>query len=410
MKPRVLPLLAAVLWIGIYPAATTTATNLPTVDEIRQIKKTFALLDEWEMSCLAATDDTHTDTDAERRYLNDVVFDSPEMSDWSPYTKSRLLYEYTPNYDKTAVVLQTWDGSSISWQNTYRQLTTYLPNGNLNTSLLQTWNTDDLNWLGIADETRSYNATDNLETVTQRTLNVATDQFQNTERQLYNYNEKGFLTRIVWQTADPKQANKWYNNIQYSYAYDKAGNESLTIQQDWNNEQQMWSDARRSMLDYTQQQDVETIVAQHNKNGKWDNAHRELKSYDNDGYLLTTAQQVWNDQHQMWQSLSLEKRTYDIQSRLAQTTQLLWDSENQSWVNISQQSYVYDQNYLKVIISYYWNEVDRAWDTDSKSIFTYQIPISATQVQQQQPSSIIRSTPKETSSNSSNMPLSATNK
>jgi hypothetical protein len=66
--------------------------------------------------------------------LNDVVFDSEEMSVWTPFSKSRILYEYNTNNDKNALVLQTWDGTSTVWNNAYRQQIAYSKDGNLGTS------------------------------------------------------------------------------------------------------------------------------------------------------------------------------------------------------------------------------------------------------------------------------------
>jgi hypothetical protein len=70
------------------------------------------LLDDWELNWIY-NNETNSTTD--KRYLNDVVFDSEEMSVWTPFSKSRILYEYNTNNDKNALVLQTWDGTSTVW-------------------------------------------------------------------------------------------------------------------------------------------------------------------------------------------------------------------------------------------------------------------------------------------------------
>jgi hypothetical protein len=82
-----------------------------------------------------------------------------------------------------------------------------------------------------------------------------------------------------------------------------------------------------------------------------------------------------------------------------QTTQLLWNNDNQSWTNANQQTYIYDDNRLKAIINQYWNEIDRIWENDSKSIFTYLLPFNAAPTGYTTTNSneiIIRSTPNQT--------------
>lgn len=390
------PFTALVALLSFCSITAQAITALPSVNEIQYIKKTFSLLDEWEVNCIY----NNETADTEKKYLNDVVFDSDEVSVWTPFTKSRILYEYTPTNDKSALVLQTWDGTSTNWNNTYRQQTTYTPDGNLQAVMLNTWNSDENNWFAIYKDQYFYNRTGDIETEASQMWNIATDTWNNIERKLYNYNAKGYLTTIVTQTADAKMANMWHNKAQSVYNYDKNGNEWLIVDQVWNAEHNTWNNSQRDVIDYTPQQDVETAVVQNWENTNWDNLTRQLKSYNNEGNLITTAQQTWNEKYQMWQSLTLEKREFDTNNRIAQTTQLLWDNENQNWVNANQQTYIYDENYLKAIVSHYWNEIDRIWETDSKSVFTYLAPFSAMPSSSDNtlPNSseiIIRSTPKQ---------------
>lgn len=392
MKAIIITLVALLSWCS----TTQAATALPTIDEIQQIKKTFSLLDDWELNWIY-NNETNSTTD--KRYLNNVVFNSEEMSVWTPFSKSRILYEYNTNNDKNALVLQTWDGTSTVWNNAYRQQIAYSKDGNLQAVTLNTWNPDENTWFAIYKDTYIYTPNGSLETASSQMWNIANDNWNNTERKLYNYNVKGYLTTVVTQTPDANIPNFWHNKLQNVYNYDKNGNEWLITEQTWNNDHNTWNNAQRDVLDYTPQQDVETAIVQNWDNANWDNLIRQLKSYDNEGNLLSVAQQTWNPNYQMWESLTLEKHDFDTNGRAIQTTQLLWNNDNQSWTNANQQTYIYDDNRLKAIINQYWNEIDRIWENDSKSIFTYLLPFTATPTSNTSSSSneiIIRSTPNQT--------------
>lgn len=270
---------------------------------------------------------------------NTLTWSIEEWQNGSWIYKNKCSYTYDEHGNSLTYSSEEWQNGSLI--NKYRATNTYDEHGNLLIFLSE----QQLYgfWVGITRETRTYDSNDNMLTYLM---------------EMYNNG--------VWFKTN--------NNYRYSFTKSAKGDTVTYITEQWNNG--AWEIAGKTIETYfingsTGDSVVTRVSIAHstdyqyrstytyNKNKKrigsltekwdydekksswiWKNESRRTYTFDNDGRLLVTFRESWNND--AWNNSSRETNTYDSNGNL--TSFLSEQYFYETWVNNLKEILTYDGN------------------------------------------------------------------
>ncbi len=264
---------------------------------------------------------------------------------------------YDPVQRKEVTITQTYDPSSSSWVNNYRDTWWYDASGNNTNYLSEAW--DGSAWANDFQGTATYDGSGNRLTETYQMWNGS--GWDNLERYLYTYdahNNELTATYQYWNGSD------WENEEYDVWAYDANNNVVQWTGQYWDGS--AWVNEAREMYAYDIHGNKTYETWQEWDGSAWVNTTQILRTYDASGNMVKEQWQEWNGAG--WDDINWYLCTYDAAGHLLTEVEQEWDGS--AWVNVSQSLYSYDVSGLTTqVVDQEWD--GSAWVNDSRVLFTW---------------------------------------
>ena len=241
-----------------------------------------------------------------------------------------------------------WDKNLQAWVNKSRYLYSYDSLNNLKQEILILWDYVKGQWKDYSKKTFTYNSSGQLSSTTEQLCHDSV--WVNFNKFDYFYGNNGKLRKEIWQTWNSFNAT-WQPYSQSIYTYDANGNLTEKLQQYWISEH--WADNHKYEYRYVNNKITEMIYKfWSSDNGTWINSSREIYGYNELGFLVDHAYQMWLSGVNYWKNLDRWSWIYDKNSNLSQ--RLYYNGKVTTWVLGSQEFFYWTKvrsNYIPSLIA-----------------------------------------------------------
>lgn len=209
----------------------------------------------------------------------------------------------------------------------------------------------------------------------QQAWNSSTEVYENDSRHFYVF-ENGRQMQVVYQYWS---GTAWVNADKDVYEYDSNGNQTLSMDYNWDDVNYKWVNNSRNTYTYTNNLITERINSDWNSGtSTWDNDFRYVYSYDANGNEITYRSDDWVAGS--WVFLNKNTQTYNANNLVVNYLSQNWDNVGSAWINDSQSNYTYDANGNNTsYISQNWNSGTSTWVNSYRSEYTYDANNNRTQ-------------------------------
>lgn len=245
--------------------------------------------------------------------------------DWDNFYQFNKTYN--GNNDLTQSVQQNWNGGTMSWDDSQRDSYSYNASNLVSVYSYAIWN--GANWMTFADNQYAYDGMGNRIEDVRRDLDFIAMTLVNTSRTTYNYSGSLLQDTIYEEWRD--FLNDWENEDKTDFTYDVNDNILLVEERGWQSASMMWSDPfQRSQYFYNPSQELTEILNQTFGSGSWNNTSRILNTY-NSGNLTELLNQEWNSGTGMWDNANRQLRTFDVDDNEIELIYESWDAIGSVW-------------------------------------------------------------------------------
>ncbi len=277
---------------------------------------------------------------------------------------NKRCVEYDEDNNPIKLLEYIWDG----YEYIYYSKTEFTNNeNNLQTSQTNSYySAPDQMWLKNSRTIFEYNSSNNK--ILELRQDFISNNWENSERLLYEYNNEGQNTYYIFQVWD-NGTEKWVNSQKYDYTYDSNGNQNSITLLYWNNITAAWKNNTRSIFEFNVN-NLETSFIYQNWNSttlQWVNYRKYLTEYNSANLSTFHTTLNWNILGFIWENYSLESSVYDANNSLLNQLYQTWSAG--SWNNSRQYTYEYDANHYKTSqTSQQWTS--GAWLNDTQHLYS----------------------------------------
>lgn len=248
---------------------------------------------------------------------------------------SRTAYTYDGNHYLTNTLSQTWDVPTLSWTDVSQSIFTNNPDGTANQVVTQMWDGVS-DWNNISRVTYTYNASKKVLTYTSELwFGIA---WQNSSKVTDVYDGNGFLTTSTTQTWDIISST-WKNSSLVTYTNFVNGTVNYEISQLWDGVS-AWTNSRKSTFTYNGSNKVLTEVTEEWMDPDWQSYSKETNTYDGNGFLILTLEQLWDMGSTSWKDDSRMNYTNNTDGTPSVVVSQSWDGVS-TWDNVQRSTYTY---------------------------------------------------------------------
>ncbi|MBA6151464.1 T9SS type A sorting domain-containing protein [Gelidibacter maritimus] len=233
--------------------------------------------------------------------------------------------QYNANNDITLQLLQFWDVSTMSWQNTSRTEYEYDGANKLVAETTQMFNSVNMTFVNNGKKIYTYSGV-NVASETSQFWNTATNTWTNGSRDLYEYsgNDQTLHTEQEWNIA----TSQWVNEEQTETTYESVGKPSQIIIKEWNSGTSTWDLDERVRYTYTGELMTEANGDDY-VGGAWVPDHRTQVTYQN-GLPTVALYQEMN--LGVWENQDRTLNTFDANGNATVSIYELWDTDTMAWL------------------------------------------------------------------------------
>lgn len=94
---------------------------------------------------------------------------------------------------------------------------------------------------------------------------------------------------------------------------------------------------------HSHSQNYQSMIMENWSNDNWVNSMRNTNTFDNNGNILTSEMEMWNDTTKVWDKQSLTKNTLNANGTVKTAITQSWDIDN-SWNDIQKSEFTYDDS------------------------------------------------------------------
>ncbi len=266
------------------------------------------------------------------------IYQTWKDTSWIDLTKS--IYDHNNKKLLVEAINQIWDGTN--WEEDSKHIYTYDVNNNLRSELVQVWSgngwTDDKKYSYIYDDNN--NQSEALWEIWNGFDWVASGEF------LYIYDENNNLLEERFQIWN---LDHWVNNLLSTYTYTNNNLTNLT-NQEWSDTDTNWVNISNFNYEYDSYGNQTLSIEQTWDNSNWVNISKYINTYDGNNNLTDKTYQTWNNN---WVNNQYYSYTYDDNNNLTEQQTKFWNGSG--WDNNAKSLYTYSNS----LLSY---QVDQTWD------------------------------------------------
>lgn len=243
---------------------------------------------------------------------------------WVDTLKTTAAYD--SNGHLTTLTSQTWNPTTIAWENSAIIAYTLNSDGTIKEMLIQAWMKDNSTWMDISKTIFTYSVS---KKILSQTTQIGGFDFVKIN---YTYDTNDLLTTELTQALFPIPTN----SEQTTFTYNADGSENQQVVQTWA--------------------------------GQWVNSVRSTNTYNPPKKLASTLKEMW--QNEAWANSSRTTLTYNAKDSISESLEEIW--VNNAWVNSLKDTYSYNANgNLIMMVSQEWNSGTSGWDNKSRITYDY---------------------------------------
>ncbi len=254
---------------------------------------------------------------------------SLQINDWvgSEWVNGwRQIYQYDGAGNTTEFLMEEWVDNA--WKGLSRYLYTYDNQGNVSETTMLQW--EDNAWTEFTKSYYTYNAAgQNTEVLSETTFMGFT---MRSKESLF-YDSRGNCTETVSESEN-FLTGAWENSGRNLYQYDNNNNQTEMINQSWDGTG--WLNDMRRTQSYDNNYNLTGTIAQFWEGNAWLNVSNWIYTYTN-LLMIESRRQIWDNNSWLDEEKSTMK--YDGENRLTESLNQIYD--NGSWVNDSRDTYFY---------------------------------------------------------------------
>jgi len=262
------------------------------------------------------------------------------------------------------------DINTNEWLNSSKYEYTYDERGNL---IYYYWYWYAEQWEGYYKSEYAYDERNNRILETDYYWNSETEQWERDFKYEYTYDERGNLILVAayqWN-SDTEQ---WKVSDKYEYTYDERGNLILGAAYQWNSDTEQWKVSDKYECAYDERGNL-ILGAAYQWNSdteQWERDYKYEYAYDERGNLILGAAYQWNSDTEQWERDYKYEYAYDERGNPILETYYQWNSETEQWERDYKYEYTFDENGNLVLkIEYNWNNISQQWQAKSKYVVAY---------------------------------------
>jgi len=340
---------------------------LPVLSKTQEVPPTdtsyiHALLRKYPMKHPGKTDTKGSKTTCSGRFLQDSTY----FFSWSASDSSWILYRGCFwGYNR--------EGKTVWYENRNR-------------------NQQENIWTARSRTEYEYSSSGKLSKIYTFCYNAATNRWDSSYRNLYQYTKEGWLATNLSQKYE--SVNIWVNSSRNDFEYDTVGHCVLSQSSSWDSEHKKWNPSYRTVDFWEQNLDTASVRQQYDTaTALWINISKRSFFYDDDGRRTKEVLATWDIASDHWINQSMISYLYkngaltvqDYQTwhtdhweeavkylyyknKMGNDTLILFQifhSGSTTWQDNYQYLYDYDNcDILKAETGQLWNASAHTWDND----------------------------------------------
>jgi hypothetical protein len=255
-----------------------------------------------------------------------------ENETWGNFQMFTYTYDFHGNL--TSYLLQYWNGQN--WANYYRIISDYDNRSNLLSRYLQLW--EENNWVYFEGYyTYTYDANNNKLSELIQYWNG--NQLINNKLSTYTYNESSYNDTIVNQVWNGGE-NIWINNDRFIYLYDNRGNKKESFHDYWQND--VWLNHQNTIYEYDANNNMLSFIIIFWQGCIWVNECQYIYTYDSLNNVLSQTRLQFDKTNNVWKNWERDIHTYNESNYLLSST--YQDGSGDEWKNRSRVIHEYDDD------------------------------------------------------------------
>lgn len=278
------------------------------------------------------------------------------------FENTETIFYYTTIDDTlTSTVKQTWNASSLAWENSTRQIFTHDAAGHRNSKTFQFWNAASANWTNYERSLFAFDLSGNMTSNLYQTWDVSTSNWVNIFNDSMSYSSTNKLVSSITQLW---LSGNWENNKKVFYLYDVADNVTESQEQGWDASSSAWYNVKKYEYTHDGRGNILTFINQNWNSGlsKWDTFNRREYSFDSKNNLLSNTWSFWDASKNSFENSSLESYTYDAYDNLLTETAAIWDNIALDWENTEKVTRAYNSFNQKTLEqNEFWDPIAKLW-------------------------------------------------
>jgi hypothetical protein len=267
------------------------------------------------------------------------------------------LWRYDANGNLTLQEEYIWDHYSNQWIGKTGRVKlefTYDDQNNQTSKTLSWWDYDENKWAGRSKEEDQYDASGNI--IIHKDLNYSDQKgWWISGLIIYDFDEAGnmILREVHKYDYTSGSLQPWYK---FEYSYDDRGNETLSVQYDWDVSSIAWEESirRKRTYSYDSIGHLLSWTSFHYWNNTWEPSSKQDFQYDSHGNLTLDAWYIWQPHLSIWTGSEKEEWLYDENDSLISWSHFDWDGYTDKWIRGDfNRRYFYDEDYNHLILLEY---------------------------------------------------------
>ena len=299
-----------------------------------------------------------------------IVKDYTENNTFINYNR-RNIRNYDQFNNQILDLTEVWNSMNNTWESSWKTINEFDSKNNLTYEANMSWNTStnqwDTEWGGKA--IYAYNTNGNILTVVREEFNNTTGNWENTEKEIRNYNSDGFWISTIYQIYS---GTAWENEYKEEYSVNMSGEWTEAIVYSWDGS--AWvSDFKVIDITWYNFADLKFsgYIIQSFNGVFYVNEEKYTGTYHTNGDYLLDLSEIWNGTG--WENYFRRYNVYDSKDNVTESMAQEWNGTN--WVMGyygNKAAYSYDSD--DKILSYEEEDYDadtETWENTNKYIYLY---------------------------------------
>ena len=254
-----------------------------------------------------------------------------DSSRWELYNREISLYK-----EKNMLIgtlNERWDDQQMVWENYNRTVRSYDEKSKLIESLHQQWSPETSKWVNLQLKTFTYDGMGNKSEILYHEWRQAVGNWYSTVRYLIDYNINGDQSEVLIKVYSPA-TDTWSNDTRYNFVYDNGyGPPDRALVESWNSFDEKWENRGmyNMQYDFRGNKVKESRSTLNQSMNQWVNGLRYLMDYKKD-LLTSEIEQRWDYRSREWNNAIRNIFSYDQKGDVKEIVEERWDHDMDRWV------------------------------------------------------------------------------